>query len=431
MKAYVHAQIVTVDDQFTILEDGMMLVDQDRIHFVGPFDPEGLQQAEEVIDYSGCWIMPGLVNTHTHSAMALLRGIEDDSNLYEWLETYIWPAEAEFTEDYTTLAVKVALLEMLKSGTTTFNDMYNPSGVSIKRVHQAVAQSKMRSYFSPTLFSSDQETTEETLARTRAILEEALAFQDPRFKVMVAPHAPYSCSRELLEGALETARDLSLPLHIHVAETPEETAQILERTGKRPIAYMKDLGYLDHPSVFAHGLDLTDEEIELLASSQTGIAHNPISNLKLASGVARITDLIQAGVTVGMATDSTASNNNLDLFEETRTAALLQKARLRDARDFPVEMAIRSMTIESAKLLGLNQEIGSLEVGKQADFIVIDPRRRVHLYPVEHMLSHLVYAVKGSDVANVYIAGEQVVKNGQVISLDEEEIFQELHKKQG
>ena len=432
MKAFVHASMVAVDKDFNLYEDGMMLVDGDKIQYVGPYDASRLDQVEQVLDYRGCWILPGLINTHTHSAMALLRGIEDDSNLYEWLENYIWPAEADFSPEDTTLAVKVALVEMLQSGTTTFNDMYNPSGVDIEKVHEVVAASKMRAFFSPTLFSSERETSQETLERTRGILEQALSFEDPKFKVMVAPHAPYSCSRELLEGALEVAQELDLPLHIHVAETPEETALIIERTGKRPIAYMQELGYLDHPAVFAHGLDLDDEEIQFLAASKAGVAHNPISNLKLASGVARVTDLIEAGVTVGMATDSTASNNNLDLFEETRTAALLQKARLRDARDFPIEMALRSMTIESAKLLGLDDQIGSLEVGKQADFLVIDPRNKIHLYPLENMLSHLVYALKGSDVTDVYIGGERVVEAGKVLSLDQDVLFKELaERKQG
>ena len=432
MKAFVHASMVAVDKDFNLYEDGMMLVDGDKIQYVGPYDASRLDQVEQVLDYRGCWILPGLINTHTHSAMALLRGIEDDSNLYEWLENYIWPAEADFSPEDTTLAVKVALVEMLQSGTTTFNDMYNPSGVDIEKVHEVVAASKMRAFFSPTLFSSERETSQETLDRTRGILEQALSFEDPKFKVMVAPHAPYSCSRELLEGALEVAKELDLPLHIHVAETPEETALIIERTGKRPIAYMQELGYLDHPAVFAHGLDLDDEEIQFLAASKAGVAHNPISNLKLASGVARVTDLIEAGVTVGMATDSTASNNNLDLFEETRTAALLQKARLRDARDFPIEMALRSMTIESAKLLGLDDQIGSLEVGKQADFLVIDPRNKIHLYPLENMLSHLVYALKGSDVTDVYIGGERVVEAGKVLSLDQDVLFKELaERKQG
>lgn len=426
MKAFVHATIVTVDDNFNVIKDGMLLSENGQIHYVGPYDTGRLEGVTELVDYEGHWMLPGLINTHTHSAMALLRGIEDDANLYDWLEEHIWPAESEFTPNYTSLAVQVAILEMLQSGTTTFNDMYNPSGVDIKRVYEVVSQSKMRSFFSPTLFSSDDETSQETLARTKAILEEALSFEDPRFKVMVAPHAPYSCSRELLEGSLKLAQDLHLPLHIHVAETPEETALILERTGKRPIAYMKELGYLDHPSVFAHGLDLDESEIAELAQSQTAIAHNPISNLKLASGVAPVTSLIEAGVRVGMATDSTASNNNLDLFEETRTAAILQKARLRDARDFPVEMAIRAMTIESAKTLGLDQEIGSLEIGKATDFILIDPRKKIHLYPLENMLSHLVYSIKGSDVSHVYIGGEQVVKDGQVLTLDQEAIFAAL-----
>jgi TRZ/ATZ family hydrolase, putative len=209
-----------------------------------------------------------------------------------------------------------------------------------------------------------------------------------------------------------------LKLHIHVAETQEENKIILERYGKRPLAFLKDLGYLDRPAIFAHGVELNSSEIADLAVSPVSIAHNPISNLKLASGVAPVTDLLAAGVTVGLATDSVASNNNLDMFEEGRTAALLQKMRAGDATQFTIEQALKTLTIEGAKALGLEKKIGSLETGKQADFIVIQPKGRLHLYPLENMLSHLVYAVKGSDVQDVYIAGRQVVQDGQVLTVD-------------
>ena len=362
--------------------------------------------------------MPGLVNCHTHSAMTGLRGIRDDSNLHEWLEDYIWPAEAEFTPEMTTKAVKEALTEMLQSGTTTLNDMYNPNGVEIEKIYEAVKASKMRCYFSPTLFSSDVETTDETIARTRAVIETIKGYQDPNFKVMVAPHSPYSCSRELLEASLELAKEEDIPLHIHVAETQEESGIILKRYGKRPIAFLDELGYLDHKAVFAHGVELNEAEIARLADSQVAIAHNPISNLKLASGIAPVVQLQKAGVAVGIATDSVASNNNLDMFEEGRTAALLQKMKSGDASQFPIETALKALTIEGAKVLGMEDEIGSLEVGKQADFLVIQPQGKIHLQPQENMLSHLVYAVKSSDVNDVYIAGEQVVKDGQVLTVN-------------
>lgn len=362
--------------------------------------------------------MPGLVNCHTHSAMTLLRGIRDDSNLHEWLEDYIWPAESRFTAEVTTKAVQFALAEMLLSGTTTFNDMYNPHGVDIKQIYQTVRQSGMRCYFSPTLFTSPAEIAAETLARTRAIIEEILSYDDKNFQVMVAPHSPYACDKDLLKGSVDLARELDLRLHIHVAETQNENKIILERYGKRPLAFLKGLGYLEQPAIFAHGVELNPSEIADLATSPVSIAHNPISNLKLASGVAPVTNLLAAGVTVGLATDSVASNNNLDMFEEGRTAALLQKMRVGDASQFTIDQALKALTIEGAKALGLEDKIGSLEVGKQADFIAIQPKGRIHLYPLENMLSHLVYAVKGSDVQDAYIAGRQVVRDGQVLTVN-------------
>jgi len=418
MKVFQHVNIVTCDQDFHVYLDGILAVKESQIVYVGQENQEILKQADQIIDYQGAWIMPGLVNCHTHSAMTGLRGIRDDSNLHEWLEDYIWPAEAEFTPEMTTKAVKEALTEMLQSGTTTFNDMYNPNGVDIAEIYEAVKASKMRCYFSPTLFSSDVETTAETIARIRAVIETIKGYQDPNFKVMVAPHSPYSCSRDLLEASLELAKEENIPLHIHVAETQEESGIILKRYGKRPLAFLDELGYLDHQAVFAHGVELNEAEITRLADSQVAIAHNPISNLKLASGIAPVVQLKKAGVPVGIATDSVASNNNLDMFEEGRTAALLQKMKSGDASQFPIETALKALTIEGAKVLGMEDEIGSLEVGKQADFLVIQPQGKIHLQPQENMLSHLVYAVKSSDVNDVYIAGEQVVKDGQVLTVN-------------
>lgn len=418
MKAFKQVNLVTCDADFHVYRNGLLVIHEDKIVYCGNENTTWVDRADEVVDCEGAWLMPGLVNCHTHSAMTTLRGIQDDSNLHEWLEDYIWPAERDFTPEVTTQAVKLALIEMLQTGTTTFNDMYNPNGVEIGQIHEVVAGSKMRCYFSPTLFSSDVETTEETLARTRIIIEEILAYNDERFKVMVAPHAPYSCSKDLLKGSLKLAQELQLKLHIHVAETQAENGMILERYGKRPLAFLKDLGYLEHDGVFAHGVELNEREIAELAVSNIHIAHNPISNLKLASGIAPVTDLVQAGVIVGLATDSVASNNNLDMFEESRTAALLQKMRTGDATQFTIEQALKTMTIEGAKALGMDDQIGSLEVGKQADFLIIQPKGKVHLYPEENMLSHLIYAAKGNDVKDVYIAGEQVVKNGQVLTVE-------------
>ncbi|WP_117281027.1 TRZ/ATZ family protein [Streptococcus intermedius] len=418
MKAFKQVNLVTCDADFHVYRNGLLVIHEDKIVYCGNENATWVDRADEVVDCEGAWLMPGLVNCHTHSAMTTLRGIQDDSNLHEWLEDYIWPAERDFTPEVTTQAVKLALIEMLQTGTTTFNDMYNPNGVEIGQIHEVVAGSKMRCYFSPTLFSSDVETTEETLARTRIIIEEILAYNDERFKVMVAPHAPYSCSKDLLKGSLKLAQELQLKLHIHVAETQAENGMILERYGKRPLAFLKDLGYLEHDGVFAHGVELNEREIAELAVSNIHIAHNPISNLKLASGIAPVTDLVQTGVIVGLATDSVASNNNLDMFEESRTAALLQKLRTGDATQFTIEQALKTMTIEGAKALGMDDQIGSLEVGKQADFLIIQPKGKVHLYPEENMLSHLIYAAKGNDVKDVYIAGEQVVKNGQVLTVE-------------
>lgn len=424
--AYSHAHIITVNEHFDVIEDGLLITEADKIVYVGAFDQTLVDACNREEDYTGSWMMPGLVNSHTHTAMTFLRGIQDDTNLYEWLEDYIWPAEAKFTVEHTELAVKAALVEMLKSGTTTFNDMYNPNGVDIDCIHEVVKASQMRCYFSPTLFSNPAETTNETVARTRATIEQILSYHDDRFRVMVAPHAPYSCSKELLEESLVLAKELDLPIHIHVAETDAENQFILERFGKRPLAYLKELGYLNHRAVFAHGVKLNEEEIKQLAHAPIALAHNPMSNLKLASGISPVVEMLGQGITVGLATDSTASNNNLDLFEEVRTATVLQKMAQGNAHQMQLELAFRLMTIEGARALGMQNQIGSLEVGKQADFITINPSRKIHLYPQDRMLSHLIYAAKGSDVDDVYIGGQCVVKNQVVQTISEDALFDQL-----
>lgn len=427
MKGYAHAYIVTCNETFDCFEDGLLIEDQGEIVYCGHYQHHLAQQCQEIIDYTNCWVMPGLVNVHTHNLMTLLRGIQDDSDLMTWLNDYIWPSEAQFTPQITKMAVELALIEMLKSGTTTFNDMYNPHGVDIKSIYNSVKQSRMRCYFSPTLFSQPHETTQETLTRTKKIIEDILAYNDDKFQVMVAPHAAYTCDKDLLQGALKLAKDKQLMLHIHASETESEIQLMLDKIGKRTLAYLDDLGYLDHPTVMAHCVELTEDEIERLAQSEARVAHNPISNLKLASGVAPITKLLQRAIKVGIATDSVASNNNLDMFEEGRQAALLQKGVNKNAQLMTIEQTLKAMTIQGAEVLNMAHLIGSLEQGKRADFIVINPQNKAHLYPTKQVLSHLVYAVKGSDVQDVYIDGQCVVANNSVQVLNEQYILQQAN----
>ena len=423
MRAFVHAYIVTCDEKFSCFEDGMLILDGELIHYCGPYDTSKLDNVQTIIDYTGHWIMPGLVNVHTHSPMSLLRGVEDDAPLMAWLEQSIWPNEAKFTPEITKAATELALVEMLKSGTTTFNDMYNPQGVDIDQIYESVKASGMRCYFSPTLFSAENESTMETIEKTKAVLQRVIAKNDDKFKVMVAPHSPYTCSTELLEASLKLAKELSLMLHIHVAETEQEQATLQERYSQRALPYLQSLGYLDHPTVMAHCVTLNPEEMMVLAKSKARVAHNPVSNLKLASGIANIASMLAMDIKVGIATDSVASNNTLDLFKEGRQAALLQKGLHHDATRMTIEKTLKAMTIGGAEVLQLDDSIGSLEVDKQGDFLVIDPRNKPHLYPLHHVLSHLVYAVQSGDVKDVYVGGEKVLANGEVVGVNEFDVL--------
>ncbi|WP_441942714.1 amidohydrolase [Paenibacillus sp. 2TAB23] len=408
---------ITMDDAAPSFK-GHMVVTDDRISYIGTEAPVGLSDVVEKIDGSKLAFMPGLINTHGHAAMSLLRGYSDDQNLQVWLEQKMWPMEGKYVDQDTRAGSGLAIVEMLRSGTTAFVDMYD----RMDQVAQMTEQSGIRGVLTRGVIGLCPEDVQE------AKLAEAIAFArdwngkaDGRITTMISPHAPYTCPPAYIERFVQAAHDHNLPLHTHMSETIAEVEQNVRDYGVRPVEHLDRLGFFSRPALVAHAVHLNTEEIELLAAKGVAVSHNPVSNLKLASGIARVPEMLRAGVTVSLGTDSVASNNNLDLFEEIRFSALLHKGISGDPTAIPAWEALKLGTIYGAKSIWQENDLGSLQVGKKADFIAID-LEQPHFYPQTDMISHLVYAGSGRDVRHVWIDGRQVLRNGESTFLDEEKI---------
>ncbi|MEH6938979.1 amidohydrolase family protein [Bacillus sp. JJ664] len=425
---YINATFFTMDKENRIFANGMMIVQNQSIIYIGERNEEVLVDADQVVDLAGKWVMPGLVNAHSHILMTLLRGIGDDMLLKPWLETKIWPIEKQFTTEIASVSAQLGILEMLKSGTTTFSDMFNPNGIDPNVVMETIAETGIRGAFSYSIFSFGTEQEQKmNLLGAEQFSKDYKKFANGRLTTMVAPHSPYACSPEALIESARIAKENDLMIHIHVSETDGEILDIETRYGNRPVEHLRKLGILDQPTVMAHGVVLNDEERAILKHYDVRVAHNPISNLKLGSGIADVVSLLDAGIKVGIATDSTASNNNLDMFEEVRTAALLQKGIYKDATKFSAQTALTLATRGGAEVIGMGYT-GSLEANKKADFITIDPYNKEHLQPITAAYSHLLYSARGSDVCDVYINGKTIVKDGKCLTIDEEKVIYESNR---
>ncbi|KGE17781.1 amidohydrolase [Paenibacillus wynnii] len=395
---------------------GYMTIENDLITYIGEVEPP-FESGVEIVDGSRLLFMPGLVNTHGHAAMSLLRGYGDDLALQVWLQEKMWPMEEKFTGQDVYWGTSLSVLEMLKGGTTTFLDMYD----HMDRVAEVVELSGIRSVLMRGVIGfCSEEMQNHKLAEAIEFARNWHGKADGRITTMISPHAPYTCPPDFFVKFVQAAHDLDLPMHTHMSETRREVEQNEADYGLRPVAHLEKLGMFTRPSLVAHGVHLNDEEIEILARHQVGVSHNPGSNLKLASGIARVTDLLRAGVPVSLGTDGAASNNNLDMFEEMRLAALIHKGISGDPTAIPAPEAMRMATEYGAKSIFLNN-VGRLAPGMKADFIAIDIDQP-HLLPHSDLLSHAVYSASAKDVEHVWINGQQVVKHGKCLTMDEEMI---------
>ncbi len=415
--------VVTFDPEGTVIAGGAVAVVEGRIAAVGPAAAvERAFPAAERIDARGAIVMPGLINAHTHAPMVLFRGLADDLELMDWLENHIFPAEAAHVdEEFVRAGTRLACLEMLRGGITTFADMYYFEDA----IAEEAERCGMRAVLGETLIdfpAPDHATWEAALAYTRRFAERWRAH--PRIVPAVAPHAAYTVSAEHLVAAHALAAELDVPLLIHLAEDRAETERVRARTGRTSIGYLDGLGVLDARMLAAHVVWPSPEEIELLARRGVGVAHCPQSNMKIAAGVAPVPALLAAGVAVGLGTDGAGSNNDLDLWQEIDTAAKLHKVAALDPTVLPAREALALATIEGARALDLDREIGSLEVGKRADLIVVraDGVHQQPQRPADNPYSLLVYSTRASDVETVIVDGRVVVRDRRVLTLDEAEV---------
>ena len=396
------------------VEDGDVLVDADEgtILAVGE-TPEG----DETLDAAGGLVMPGLVNAHGHAAMTLLRGYADDKELDAWLQEDIWPVEGELTEEDVRVGTDLAQLEMIRSGTTAFADMY----FHVPEVVSAVEASGMRARVGHGVVTvgKDEADAREDFETSLDVAREFDGAADGRVKTAVMPHSLTTVGEEYLREFVAEAREAEIPLHYHANETRHEVDPIVEAEGERPLEYARELDMTRESDFVAHGVHTDETEIDVLAEEGTAVVHCPASNMKLASGMAPVQAMREAGVTVGLGTDGAASNNDLDLFDEMRDAAMVGKLAAEDASAVPAEAVVEMATRGSAAALGFDS--GRVEAGANADLAVVD-LDAAHLTPHHDLVSHLAYAARGSDVRHTVCDGQVLMHDRDVLTLDADDV---------
>ena len=409
--------VVTVDAAGRIIENGAVAIDGSDIAGVDTAASIGKQfRGRETIDASGQIVLPGLVNTHSHAPMVLYRGLADDLPLMEWLNNYIFPAESKtVSPDFVRAGTRLAALEMIESGTTTFADMYYFE----EAIAEETRRAGLRGVLGQTVIQfpvADAKTPADALARAEAFIT---SFKnDPLITPAVAPHAIYTLDGPTLRAARELSKRHNVPTLIHLAETSDETKVAQERLASSPVAYLEGLGFLGPGVLGAHGIWVSDADMQILKTRGVGISHNPESNMKTASGVAPVPAYLKAGIPVGLGTDGAASNNDLDMFEAMRVAALLHKNETKDPSTLTARAVLEMATIRGARALGMDARIGSIEPRKRADLITVSVSG-ARQTPMYDPVSHLVYVIHGDDVRNTIVNGQVVMRNRKVLTLDE------------
>jgi len=408
--------VVTMDARNTVIPGGAVAIQGDRIVEVGSSDDlKQKYHASQTIDARNQIVMPGLINTHTHAPMVLFRGLADDLALMDWLQHYIFPAEAKtVSPDFVRIGTRLAALEMIESGTTTFTDMYYFEDDIAETVHEI----GLRAVLGQSVINfpvADAKTPDAALERADVFI--AKWKSDPLITPAVAAHSAYTLDAAPLKASRALASRYNVPLLIHLAETRDEDKIVRDAHQQSPAQYLDSLGIWEGRSLAAHGVWLDDADMTLLAAKHVGVAHNPESNMKLASGIAAVPKWIEHGMLAGLGTDGAASNNDLDMFEAMRVAALLHKVATMDPRAVPAAQALELATRRGADALGMGTSIGSLEAGKQADVITVDVSG-ARQTPMFDAMSHLVYVSRGDDVRTTIVAGRPLMLEGRVTSLD-------------
>lgn len=381
-------------------------------------------KAKRTINAEGKVAIPGLVNCHTHVAMTLFRGIAEDKSLEEWLKNIIWPLEAKLQAEDVYRGALLGCVEMIKSGTTCFVDMYFHEDM----VAKAAEKIGLRAVLAPGIIEAGKPSLgERMLKEATKIIENHKNFNENRIRFLLGPHAVYTCSPELLMKIKETSKKLKIGLHIHLAESEEIAEKIVKEYGASETELLEKIGFLGPEVLAAHCIHLSDRDIKILAKNRVNVVHNPVSNMKLGQGAARIKRLIDEGVNVCLGTDGPASNNSLDMFETMKLACLLQKLIYRDPSVLSAWQTLRMATINAAKALGLEDEIGTIEVGKKADIILLN-FDEPNLNPIHDYYANLVYSAKGENVDTVIIDGRIIMENRKIKTVNEAEVIKEANE---
>lgn len=418
----IHARwIIPVEPANTVYDNHSLIIDKGKI--IDILATEKCQteyQSKQIKNLSKHVLIPGLVNSHTHSPMTLLRGLADDIPLMEWLQKHIWPAEQRLVDyQFAQQGSELAIAEMLRSGTTTFNDMYFYPEATAK----VADTTGIRASVGMIMVDFPSNWANEPDDYFRKGLELHDKYKDhPHITTCFAPHAPYTVSDDPLKRILVLSEELEVPIHIHLHETHDEVSQAIEQTGIRPIQRLNKLGLLSPYLNSVHMTQLNDEDIQLAAESGIHVIHCPESNMKLASGICPVNALLDAGVNVALGTDGAASNNDLDMLAEMRSASFLAKVSSNDATAVAAETALRMATINGAKALGLGEVTGSLEVGKAADLCAVE-LNNIESIPIYHPLSQLVFTVSRENVSDVWVQGKHLLNNRELTTIDSERVI--------
>jgi 5-methylthioadenosine/S-adenosylhomocysteine deaminase len=416
--------VLTMDPENSLFERGVIGVKEDTIKIVGQTGREKLT-GKKVIDAQGGIILPGLINGHTHAAMSLFRGLADDLPLMDWLNNYIFPVESRMDADFVHIGTLLACTEMILSGTTTFCDMY----LFEDEVAKAAKKAEMRCLVGEVLYDFDSPNygnIENGFEYSESLINKWK--NDPLVSIAIEPHSLFTCSPDLLKKANELALKYNVPLITHLSETVNEVNDIQERYGRTPVEHLQTLDLLGPHLIADHCVHLAEEEINVLAQAGVKAIHNPESNMKLASGIAPIPEMLSKTMIIGLGTDGCASNNNLDLFTEMDMAAKLHKLNAMDTTVMDAVTVLRMATIEGAKALGMDSMTGSIEEGKKADIIVVDIKKP-HLTPMYNPYSHLVYAARGNDVVHTMINGKLLMEDRKLLGLELDEIMRRAREK--
>ena len=416
--------VVTMDDAATVHTGSAIAIDDGVIIAIGPAaEIHASYQAEQTLEGPDRIVMPGLINGHSHAAMTLLRGVADDLGLMDWLNNYIFPAEVEFVDaEFVRIGTELACWEMIRGGTTTFVDMYYYPDV----IADVVDSCGMRALISATVIdqrSPDAESAVDSIQKGNEFIKR-WQNKNSRITPIFGPHANYTLNAEQLQATRAAAMEFGVPVSIHMSESPFEVQYSKDTFGMTSIEFFESIGFLDGPTIAAHVVWPTAVEIPILAERKVGVIHNPTSNMKIASGIAPISDMLKAGVRVGLGTDGAASNNDLDLWEEMRLAAFLQKVEQMDPEVLSAGTVLNMATIGGATAIGLGDSIGSLEVGKRADLIQV-AFDDVHHVPTYDVISHLVYVNDEQDVASVIVDGKVLMKERELLTIDTERVAEE------